>query len=200
MTTAKPARLPAETRKAAIVETALRLSDELGPDMVTTEKIASALGLTQPAIFRHFRKKDMIWASVAEWLGEKMGKVWDAAEAEAGPPSSLLRHIALAHVRLLAATPGITAILFSRELHFNNAVLRDGLARNQKQFQARLESLIRWSIDFGDFKADLDARDAALLIISVVQSAALRWSLSRRQFDLADEAGRLLELQMAGFR
>ena len=60
MTAVKPARLPAEARKAVIVETALRLSDEAGPELVTTEKIASALGLTQPAIFRHFPKKELM--------------------------------------------------------------------------------------------------------------------------------------------
>ena len=200
MTAAKPARLPAEARKAVIVETALRLSDEAGPELVTTEKIATALGLTQPAIFRHFPKKELIWTAVAEWLEKQMTAVWDEAEAETAAPAAALKRIAMAHVKLLAATPGITAILFSRELHFNNDLLREGLARNQKLFQARLEAPVRRGIDQGEFRAGLDARDAALLVIAVIQSVALRWSLAHRRFDLAGEAERLLELQISGFR
>ncbi len=200
MTAVKSARLPAEARKAVIVETALRLSGEFGPELVTTEKIASALGLTQPAIFRHFPKKELIWTAVAAWLEKEMTAVWDEADAETAAPAAALKRIAMAHVKLLAATPGITAILFSRELHLNNDLLRDGLARNQKAFQARLEAPIRRGIDHGDFRAGLDVRDAALLVIAVIQSAALRWSLVRRRFDLAAEADRLMDLQISGFR
>ena len=200
MTAAKPARLPAEARKAIIVETALRLSDEAGPELVTTEKIASALGLTQPAIFRHFPKKELIWTAVAEWLETQMTAVWDEANSETVAPAAELKLITMAHVKLLAATPGISAILFSRELHFNNDLLREGLARNQKLFQARLEASIRRGIGRGDFRAGLDPRDAALLIIAVIQSAALRWSLAQQRFDLAAEADQLLELQISCFR
>lgn len=32
---------------------ALRLADELGPDSLSVEAIARAVGLTQPGVFRH---------------------------------------------------------------------------------------------------------------------------------------------------
>ena len=47
-------RKPAPERKAEILEATLRLADELGPDRLSTEAIARAVGLTQPGIFRHF--------------------------------------------------------------------------------------------------------------------------------------------------
>ncbi|MFZ1682105.1 MAG: helix-turn-helix domain-containing protein, partial [Rhizobiaceae bacterium] len=68
----KRTRLPAEARKAEIVLAALRLVDEAGPDALTTEKIAVAIGLTQPALFRHFPRKELIWTAVAERLAGDM--------------------------------------------------------------------------------------------------------------------------------
>jgi AcrR family transcriptional regulator len=193
-------RLSAQARKALIVETALLLSDEFGPEKVTTQRIATAMGLTQPAIFRHFPKKHLIWTAVAEYLEKSMTSAWDKAEAGTVAPVAAVRLIAMAHVKLLADTPGIIAILFSRELHLNNEPLRTGLSRNQRLFGAKLEASIRTAIKQGDFRSGLDARDAALLVISIIQSAALRWSLVRRQFDLSMEAARLLDMQLAGFR
>ncbi|MEJ2019266.1 MAG: helix-turn-helix domain containing protein, partial [Maritimibacter sp.] len=50
-------RKSASDRKAEIVETAIRLSADVGPNRVTTQHLADAVGVTQPAIFRHFATK-----------------------------------------------------------------------------------------------------------------------------------------------
>lgn len=41
--------------------------------------------------------------------------------------------------------------------------------------------------------------DAAFLILGLVQGLAIRWSISGRSFDLAEEGSRLLDLQLRGF-
>lgn len=64
-------RRTAEERKSEIVETTLRLADKVGPDSLTTDHIAQAVGLTQAAIFRHFPSKRDLWEAVATRIGEK---------------------------------------------------------------------------------------------------------------------------------
>ena len=54
-------RKPSPERKAEIVETAIGLADQVGPDRITTEMIAKAIGVTQATVFRHFPKKGDIW-------------------------------------------------------------------------------------------------------------------------------------------
>ena len=50
-------RKSARERKSEIVEAVLVLAAEVGPDRLSTEALASAVGISQPGIFRHFRKK-----------------------------------------------------------------------------------------------------------------------------------------------
>ena len=78
----KRSRLPTDEQKAEIVTAALRLTETTSPDALTTEMIADVIGLTQPALFRHFPKKEMIWTAVAEKLAADMA----AARAAAVPP------------------------------------------------------------------------------------------------------------------
>ncbi len=59
-------RKSAELRKAEIVATVLDLADGIGPDRVTTGAVASQIGVTQAALFRHFPTKDALWQAVAE--------------------------------------------------------------------------------------------------------------------------------------
>ena len=47
-------RLPTEERQAEIVAAALRLARDSSPALITTTDIASAIGVTQGAVFKHF--------------------------------------------------------------------------------------------------------------------------------------------------
>ena len=69
-------RKPADERKTEIVLAMLRLADELGPDRLTTQSVADAVGLTQPAIFRHFSTKRDLWLAVAELISDRLTAAW----------------------------------------------------------------------------------------------------------------------------
>lgn len=198
MTARKRARLPAAQRKAQIVDAALQLAAVTGPGGVTAELLAAHIGISQPAVFRHFPRKEMIWSAVAGRIGEEMAEAWNRAESD-GTPQDRLRALVLAHLAYIEKTPGLIAILFSRELHTDNATLRAGLAENHKQLQSRLIACLRDGLEQGRFRGGLDAKDGAQLVIAVIQSLALRWSLSGRGFALRDEGARLLDVLIAGF-
>lgn len=196
----KRRRLPADMRKAEIVASALRLSESHGPDGLTTEMIAADIGLTQPALFRHFPKKDMIWTAVAEQLSRDMAA---ARAASAGPelaPADCIIAIAAAQARMIAKTTGLASILFSRELHVRNAELRAGLAKNQQALHAEFEAAFARGISDGTLRSGISASDAAFLVIAIIQGLALRWSLTGKRLDLVSEAGRLVRLAVDGFR
>ncbi len=192
-------RKPAEIRKAEIIDAALRLADKLGPDRLTTEAIANAVGLTQPGIFRHFPKKRALWEAVAIRVGAMMEARW--AKAQSGDASAIDRIRALieTQLRLIQSTPAIPAIIFSRELHTKNQGLRQAFFGLMTRFQRLIAALVTQASEAGELRDDLDPDDAAYLIVGLVQGLAVRWSISGRNFDLTEEGTRLLEVQMKGF-
>ncbi len=192
-------RKPAETRKAEIVDTALRLADELGPDRLTTEAVARRVGITQAGIFRHFPKKQALWEAIAGHIAGLMEKRWAGALAARQPADARIRSLIAAQLRLIRATPAIPAILFSRELHSENDALRRAFLALLGRFHRRIATLVRQGIEEGVFRRNLDPDDAAMLIVGLVQGLAVRWSLTRRGFDLLEEGARLLDLQLSGF-
>lgn len=191
-------RKSGDERKAEVVEAAMRLAAELGPERVTTEDLARAVQLTQPAIFRHFPTKDAIWLAVAETIGSRLKARW--REVAHGPTASdRLRRLVVAQLGLIRSVPAIPAILFSRELHTRNEHLRAAF----HGLLEKLHRLVAEAIDDGrrrgEFPSDLDPSDAAYLIVALIQGLAVRWSLSGRRFDLVAEGERLLKLQLRGF-
>lgn len=192
-------RKTAEERKSEIVETTLRLADKVGPDRLTTDHIAQTVGVTQAAIFRHFPNKRDLWEAVATRIGEKFQQRWLAVEKERAEPLLQLRNLVLGQLRLIQSTPAIPAILLSRELHVENKVLRVIFWQFMQQLHSRIERLIDAGQREGICRCDVDAKDAAFLLIGLIQGLVLRWSLSGRDFDLSAEGSRLLDIQLGIF-
>ena len=117
-------RKSADERKDEIMRAALRLADELGPDRLTTNAVARAVGLTQPGIFRHFPTKAVLWQAVAADIAERLQAAWREAQASSATPEGRIVALVDVQLGLIEANPAIPAILFSRELRVENDELR----------------------------------------------------------------------------
>lgn len=190
-------RQSAEERKTQIVAEVLRLADEIGPDRLSTTDVARAIGLSQPAIFRHFPTKGALWLAVAEDIANRLQGSWAAAEAGAAGPHARLRALIGAQLLAISETPALPSILFSRELQVDNQALRDMFRGLLGAFQGRLVVTIRDLQAVGDLKRDVSPEDVAILLTSLVQGVAIRWTLGARGFSLPQEGLRLFDVQLA---
>lgn len=192
-------RKSADSRKTEIVVAMLRLADELGPDRLTTLSVAQAVGLTQPGIFRHFATKQDLWLAVAGHIAVVMADAWDAVLTAHIAPEDRLTALINVQLHQIAANPAIPAILHSRELHAENAPLRARFIDLMTRFQTLLIETLTNGQKSGVFRSDLVPQDAAVLLISLVQGLAIRWSLGQRAFSLEVEGARLVSCQIALF-
>lgn len=192
-------RKPAAERKAEIVETAIRLAADIGPDRLTTDRLAKEIGISQAAIFRHFSTKSNIWEAVGEHICKLMG-----ASAPKGPEGEsfegTLNRMIMSQLSFISKTPAVPAILFSRELHAENDTLRQFFADMMQQRHQRLTQVISAGIDAGEFSPSIDAADCAYLVLAQIQGLAMRWSLNARDFDIVVEGKRVFAQLLAGFK
>lgn len=178
-------RKPAAQRRADIVEVALRLAAAQGPESITAEAIAAELGVSQPAIFRHFPRKDAIWEAALEWLQSELAETWQKYRGDG------LSALVGAHLAFITDHPALPLVLLSPELQARHPPIRQAVANLSGQFHAVLSALM----------AEAGASDpvrAAWLVIALIQGLALRWVVSGHAFDLAGEGLALLALARSG--
>lgn len=192
-------RKTAEVRKAEIVAATLELAFEMGPEGITTERIARKVGVSQPALFRHFPRKEDIWDAVIDWIGEQLARRWGQVLDGHADPLEQLHMILRVLLGTIQRTPAIPAILFSRELHVRNQTLRRALTGLMQRLHDLLRDILTLGVRSGTWRADLHIAEAAFVIIALVQGLAVRWSLSERSFDLVEEGERLLDVTLQGF-
>lgn len=193
-------RKSADDRKSQILAEALVLADRLGPDRLTTTDIAKAVGLTQPAIFRHFPTKQALWLAIAESIAARLDTAWAQALDTAKTPEDRVRALFLAQLSEIAASPALPMILFSRELNVENVELRAAFHSLLLRFQSHLVAALEAMRAQGVLRGDLAAGDAAQFLTSLIQGLAIRWTLAGRGFPLVQEGARLLAVQMTMMR
>jgi AcrR family transcriptional regulator len=189
-------RKPADLRKAEIIATVLALADRIGPDRVTTGAVAAEVGVTQAALFRHFPSKSAMWQAVAGHVAGELSAAWDEALARQGGSLDRLTALFAAQLDRIATIPALPMLLFSRELNVENDALRAIFRGRLTAFHGLLMQEVGLGQAAGRLRADVAPADVAVLLTSLVQGVAIRWTLGARDFPLVAEGLRLLGVQL----
>lgn len=193
-------RQSAVTRREEAVAAVIELASAHGPEGITTQAIATRIGVTHGALFRHFPDKASIWRSVFDWLGMRLGRVADAAVAAGGSPLEVLERMFHAQVAFVADHPGVPRILF-HELQRPAGSPLQSLARNiVGGYRERLKTLIKQAKDVGDLPAKLDEEAAAVLFVGSIQGLVVQSTLFFGTLDMREAGKRIFPILLDGFR
>ncbi len=107
-------RLSSANRKRQIAEAALRILASQGAHRLTAMEIARALGITDAALFRHFRDKDAIVAAAIDRFEELLEG--DIEATDGADPLDRLGAFFVRRVDKARAHPEILALAFNDRL------------------------------------------------------------------------------------
>lgn len=192
-------RKSTDNRKAEILTATLDLAFEVGPDHVTTGRIAKRLGLTQPAIYKHFPKKEDIWGAVADIICKRITRNAEIGKTQNGTPSDRLRRMIMSHLHLVAEYPALPEIMVTRDPTGRLTETRQRILAAMFGFRDTLIACCEELRAAGQLRDRLRPEDSATLLVGLIQSLVLRLILTRDTGHLLDEGERLLNLQLSLF-
>lgn len=170
--------LPAEARRAETVEAVISLAAERNPGDITTAAIASRLGLTQGALFRHFPNKDAILEAVMTWVSDRLLARVETAMAGAATPLAAMEAAFLAHAAFVSEHPGVPRMLFG-ELQRSEDTAAKRLVRTLLgRYRERLARLVEQGKREGSIAADVDTGVALSGFIGTLQGLVIQSLLS----------------------
>ena len=190
-------RKPSHDRQQDILKATLDLAFEVGPDHVTTGMIAKRLGISQPAIYKHFPKKEDIWQAAAETLCVQIRQNTRAEDPPATPAIDTLRRLVLGHLQLVATSPALPEIMTTRDPTDALTHARNAIQAEVTHLRAALVKTYEAGQSSGALTASLSATDGVTLLFGIIQSLVLRLIVSRNPAPLVDDGARLFDLQIA---
>ncbi|HUW27584.1 MAG TPA: TetR/AcrR family transcriptional regulator [Sulfuriferula sp.] len=193
-------RLSAEQRRDEIIRVTLDLAAVRGVDEVTTQDMATAMGVTQGAVFRHFHSKDAIWLAVMQWVREHLMAAVGRAAEQGRDPLDALERMFFAHIAFIAKHPAIPRVLVSEHLHGRSSALRNLIGEIMGSYEQKIADLLAAAKIQGLARPDLDEHAAATLYIGMIQGLVLQASIFRGKRKLANEAGKVFPVYLHAIR
>ena len=162
-------RLPATERRDAILRAALPLFAVRGFEGTTTRELATAAGVTEPILYRHFPGKAELFAAVLGGAADRVQATLEAAiEGHASAPA-----------RMRALADGLESLLSAHEDDFrvmNGAAAVHGSEETVAQVRAayaRLGRFLSKALDAPGLRRGVSPETAGHLLLEVGLGAAL---------------------------
>lgn len=193
---------PEPARREQIVAAALDLLATTPLERLTTRAIAAAVGVSQPALFRHFRSREAILQAVVELV---RGQLEIEVLALLTPPvdgpslSPLEQSAALARTLIghVVRYPGLPRLLFA-DLALDAPELRVAVRRLVSMQRALVGELVGEAQRQGQVARTVDPLAAAALFVAMLQGIFLQQSLDElAPAELPERLERLLPLWLA---
>ena len=157
-------RYTRDERRQQIIDTTLNLVAESGVTGATLSRIASAVGVTTPALYAHFaNRKDILLASI-EVLVQRRTEMH--RRATHGNALERLREVGLAHSELVASDDKSVIALFEFIAASPHEGLRETLGDRHLLLVEEIAEIVREGQREGTIRREIDPQQVGWMIVS----------------------------------
>lgn len=177
-------RLPAEERKAAVLDCACGIFSTGSYRGTTTAEIAREAGVTEPVLYRHFESKRALYLAVLDESWSRLQALWETAVEQ--EPDPKFRVAAMGRAYFAAKDPKVMcADLWMQALTeaSDDAEIRKFLRKQMREVHDYVSDVIRRSQAAGGVFPERDASAEAWIFISI----GLLGTVGRRVGSLLEE-------------
>ncbi|MCF6181226.1 TetR/AcrR family transcriptional regulator [Lutibacter sp.] len=175
-------RLDTKTRQILIKEAVLDIISTEGISKLSTKNIALKVGVTEGAIYRHFKSKKAILLSIINDVYKNLViKQQDVASSNLEPEKKLFTFFCK-QIQYLIKNKGITILLFTEAAHANDSELKKQLLKILKAQKQLLIQIVQEGIDKNVWDKNINLGDFATLYMGIPVILNIELVLQKEKF------------------
>jgi AcrR family transcriptional regulator len=161
-------RLPAEERRAAVLDTASRVFARCSYRGATTAEIAREAGVTEPILYRHFASKQALYLACIESAWQRVQAAWDEAVANEPDPRAWTQAMAEAFFEFKEQRSAVAQLwLQALTESGDDPEIRRYLRRHLRDVHAFVAEVVTRCQAAGAIPAERDPRAEAWIFVAV---------------------------------
>ncbi|WP_276361253.1 TetR/AcrR family transcriptional regulator [Daejeonella sp. H1SJ63] len=180
-------------RQIAIMQAATQRIDKHGIQDLTIKNLAADLGLSEAALYRHFKSKNEILMGLLNYFIQEMelrlSAIISGTEIHA---DVLLKMIFDSQLNSFVKNPAIVSVIFSEGIFQFNKDLNERVMAMMKMMQIIIQSVIVKGIDAGEIKKIADPSTITTIIMGSMRMTVLKWKLSGHKSNLPGDGNTVL--------
>jgi AcrR family transcriptional regulator len=180
-------------RQIEIMELATGIIDREGIQQLTTKNLAAEIGLSEAALYRHFKSKNEIMLGLLDYfMLEMKERVAVIAAKEGRTPSQLLKDIFTSQLKTFAQKPAIVSVIFSEGIFQFNKELMEKVSGMMDIMQTQIDAIVKRGQKEGSFRDFVGPSTVSTIIMGSMRLAVMKWKVFGRQSDLVKEGSQVL--------
>ena len=178
-------------RQNQIIQESIALIAAKGIQGLTIKNISKAIGVSEPAIYRHFESKKEIIKGIIALLQEPAGDD-KPTTPDAVNGLAKIRTLVENHATRFIENPPITAIVFSEDIFNNESSISQTVKSLMQRNQEKIIKIVKDGQADGTIRSDIEADSISLIIIGSFRFLVNKWHLNDYDFNLKNEVHSLL--------
>ena len=180
-------------RQIEIMEIATQIIDRQGIQELTTKKLAAEIGLSEAALYRHFKSKNEIMLGLLDYfMLEMKERVAMIAAKEDRTPSELLKDIFTSQLKTFAKKPAIVSVIFSEGIFQFNKELMEKVSGMMEMMQVAIDAIVKRGQQDGSLRDFVGPSTVSTIIMGSMRLTVMKWKVFGRQSDLVKEGNKVL--------
>ncbi len=181
-------------RQTEIMEAALNLISKKGIQGLTLKNISKKIGISEPAIYRHFASKTDILLSILSNFKEMAVMLSNMMKGYQAPASEKINFLFSRMLELFTETPSMVSVIFSEEIFKNEPVLKTRIIEILNLHAQTIENIILKGQEEDNTRTDVDAKNLTLIAMGSFRLLVKKWDLNNHNSNLSDEGNNLIEM------
>ncbi len=180
-------------RQQQIVEESIKLISEKGIQGFTIKNLSKAIGISEPAIYRHFKSKIDILTTILQQfieMAEYLSVMMQESEMTA------VKKIAFMFdkmVKVFIDNPAMVSVVFSEEIFKNEEILITTIVGILNKNEQTIENILKKGQEQGQIRTDIDEKTMALMTMGALRLMVKRWDLNNHNFPLQERGNQLVK-------
>ncbi|NQT27147.1 TetR/AcrR family transcriptional regulator [candidate division KSB1 bacterium] len=174
-------------RQKEIIDMSIKIIAEKGIQQLTIKNISKSIGISEPAIYRHFKRKmDILLAILSHF---KKNRQIIAEKITSREMSSIMQieSLFIDHFKQFSANPALAAVIFSEEIFQNDKRLSEQVSLIMQLNQKMILNIIKAGQQSHEIRNDISEKQLSIIIMGALRLIVSKWRLSNFSFDLETE-------------
>ena len=180
-------RKKTEVRQQQIIAAAAKLIFKHGSEHLTVKRIAAEVGISEAAIYRHFKSKKSILSFLLGHIEEVLLKDISSARVGTEPISlSTIEEIIANQFSAIDLRKGFSFQVIAEIISLGDKRLNKQASQTIDKYIFHLKELLAEGVRDGAIRKDVDLDDSATLLFALIQGLVNIWALSENSFKLTE--------------
>jgi AcrR family transcriptional regulator len=179
-------------RQTEIIDKSISIIGTKGIQGLTIKNLSKEIGISEPAIYRHFESKTAILITILDNFKEMASFMGATMKDNNGAAMEKIEFMFTQIIEVFSVTPCFISVIFSEEVFKNDKILKEKVIEIMDQNEQTIETIIKQGQDKGEIRTDIDNNTLALMIMGTLRFRVKQWDLKNYHGDMKNEGARLI--------